>query len=222
MDRSGSPSADRDTAQEAASATPEPGTQGVAYTERLMRLQMGRVWWKRLLPVDLPYRWNVRHLCQGERVLDIGCGIGRNLAYLQGRGVGVDHNPHSVAVCRMRGFSAFGVDEFARSDHAVNRDFDCLLVSHVLEHMPRAQAIRLLNTYLAYLASRARVILICPQRRGYDSDPTHCAYLDLDALSGLADAVGLEPVERRSFPFPLVAGRWFTYNEFVLIADRRR
>jgi 2-polyprenyl-3-methyl-5-hydroxy-6-metoxy-1,4-benzoquinol methylase len=121
----------------------------------------------------------------------------------------------------MRGFSAFGVDEFAGSDDAANRDFDCLLVSHVLEHMPRAQALELLDTYLGYLAPGARVVLICPQRRGYDSDATHCSYLDLDALSAVAEAVGLEPVARHSFPFPLVAGRLFTYNEFILVARTR-
>ncbi len=36
-------------------------------------------------------------------VLDVGCGLGRNLANIGGYGVGVDHNSESVAVACSRG-----------------------------------------------------------------------------------------------------------------------
>jgi SAM-dependent methyltransferase len=47
-----------------------------------------------------PYRWNLHRLLGGRRVLDAGCGIGRNLVGLEAGSVGVDHNPHSVEHCR--------------------------------------------------------------------------------------------------------------------------
>ena len=45
-------------------------------------------------------------------VLDVGCGIGRNLHHLDGNGVGVDLNPHSVQVARQQGLTAYTTDEF--------------------------------------------------------------------------------------------------------------
>ena len=75
-----------------------------AYTDRLLRIET--VWWRRVLDPQIPYRWNLRRLNPGF-VLDIGCGLGRNLNSLSGAGVGVDHNKNSVDVCRSRGFLAF-------------------------------------------------------------------------------------------------------------------
>ena len=72
-----------------------PGTDAPDYAARLQTLEQAR--WKQLLDVQAPYRWNIRRLELG-RTLDVGCGLGRNLAHLDGRGVGVDHNPASIVV----------------------------------------------------------------------------------------------------------------------------
>src|SRR3989337_1898945 len=79
-------------------------TSSDEYAERLVERQ--RVWWKRALNVQAPYRWNLRRLGLG-RVLDVGCGIGRNLAALDGNGVGVDHNKSCVPVVRSLGLVAY-------------------------------------------------------------------------------------------------------------------
>ena len=78
-------------------------TAGRDYAERLQRLEGAR--WKKLLDVQRPYRWNLQRLELG-RVLDIGCGIGRNLLNLGDDSVGVDHNVDSVAAARARGLTA--------------------------------------------------------------------------------------------------------------------
>jgi len=49
------------------------------YTDYLVGMQARC--WKRLLRVQLPYRWHLRTLRLGK-VLDLGCGIGRNLLHL--------------------------------------------------------------------------------------------------------------------------------------------
>jgi SAM-dependent methyltransferase len=194
-----------------------PRTTDAAYTRRLERL--GGAWWKRLLDVQRPYRWHLRRLRLGF-VLDVGCGLGRNLINVGGAGVGVDHSAESVAVARGRGLQAFTPAEFLSSAHASPGRFDALLLSHVVEHMRFAEAVELLSTYLPYLKAGGRVLLIAPQEAGYASDPTHIEFMDLTALDRLARAVTLEPVKAYSFPFPRLAGRLFKYNEFVLLARK--
>jgi SAM-dependent methyltransferase len=200
------------------SLTDPLSTEDAEYADRLARLET--VWWKRWLDVQRPYRWNLRRLDPGF-TLDVGCGLGRNLSHLGGNGVGVDHNPDSVATARARGLRAFTPDEFARSEYAGDGRFDSLLCAHVVEHLARADAVRLLMPYLASVRRGGKVILITPQERGFRSDPTHVTFTDFDGLDALVNDLGLTQESRRSFPFPRPVGRFFTYNEFVVVARVR-
>jgi len=185
------------------------------YAERLRRKQT--VWWKRLLPVQAPYHWNLRRQDLG-RTLDIGCGLGRNLGVLPSGSVGVDHNAEMVAFARSLGHEAYTVEAFLDSERAVPGGFDGLLIAHVIEHMERDQAVQLLRDYLPFVRPGGRVFLVCPQERGYASDPTHVWFAqDLD-LAELIGTLGLEVGRSFSFPFPRIAGRLFIYNEFCVSA----
>lgn len=196
-----------------------PDTAGEDYTARLQVKSAAA--WKRLLEVQRPYRWNLRRLEPGF-TLDLGCGLGRNLAHLGGGGVGIDHNPTSIAACRDAGFEAYTPEEFARTDHARPGRFDCLLASHVIEHQRTHDAEELLRAHLVYVRLGGKVILITPQERGYASDPTHVTYFDLDGLTAFATSLGLDVERADSFPFPWpLAGKVFTYNEFVVVARKR-
>ena len=193
-------------------------TDGSDYTDRMIRLE--QPWWKRALDVQAPYRWNVRRLFGEREVLDVGCGIGRNLAHLAPRAVGVDHNEHSVRVCRDRGLTAFSTAEFGDTEYATEGRFGGLLAAHLIEHLPRPDAVDVLAGYLPYLAAGALVVLICPQERGYASDSTHVAFTDFTGLTEVAGKLGLTPDRRISFPLPRAAGKFFLYNEFVLVARK--
>ena len=193
-------------------------TRDQRYTVRLEALQKAP--WKRWLGVQLPYRWNLRRLRPGF-TLDVGCGLGRNLAHLDGAGVGIDHNPHSVAACTSAGLVAFLPDDFCRSRYNRPGTFDSLLVSHVAEHMLRSEFIGLLRTYVPVLREAGRIIVITPQEAGFRSDPTHVEFVDQEAIRTALDAVGFAPVRQYSFPFPRTAGRLFRYNEFVCVGRRR-
>src|SRR5262245_23737089 len=74
------------------------------YADRLESRASSR--WRKYLGVQLPYRWNLRRLGLGF-VLDVGCGVGRNLAHLDGRGVGVDPNTDCVEAAKQRGLRAY-------------------------------------------------------------------------------------------------------------------
>lgn len=193
------------------------GTAGDDYAERLLRKQ--RVWWKRALNVQAPYQWNIRRQRLG-RTLDIGCGIGRNLANLPAGSVGVDHNARAIQVATASGVNAMTVDDFLASELAIPESFDGILVAHVIEHLSRDDARSLMTTYLPYLKPGGRTFLVCPQERGYASDATHVEFVDGHALQELAQDVGLVPETWFSFPFPRWAGKAFIYNEFCLAATK--
>jgi SAM-dependent methyltransferase len=194
-----------------------PGTAGDDYAQRLQERESA--WWKRLLDVQAPYRWNLRRQRLG-RTLDVGCGIGRNLATLDPGSIGVDHNKASVRVARSRGYVALDLDEWVASDQRVEGTFDALLLAHVVEHMTHDEAVEVVRSYLPYLRSGGVVYFICPQERGYASDPTHVTFTDGNALMALSRELGLEPEPWRSFPFPRWTGKAFLYNEFNVRARR--
>lgn len=190
-------------------------TAGEDYARRLQAKQ--QVWWKKALNVQAPYQWNLRRQHLG-RTLDVGCGIGRNLETLDSGSVGVDHNATAIEVARERGVTALTVTEWDASDLRVLESFDGILLAHVIEHMSAADGVALMRDYLPYLRPGGKVFFVCPQERGYASDPTHVRFATGDDLVSLAREVGLEPQPWFSFPFPRWAGKPFIYNEFCLLA----
>lgn len=169
--------------------------------------------------MQAPYRWNLRRRNLG-RVLDIGCGIGRNLEHLDGNGIGVDHNAASVDIARSRGLAAFTVADFHASEHARVAAFDSLLLAHVIEHVSEQQAVVIVREYLDYLRPGGQVVLICPQEKGYPTDPTHVRFCGFPELRQLAELLELRVSKQYSFPFPRLAGKVFAYNEFVVVARK--
>jgi SAM-dependent methyltransferase len=190
------------------------GTAGGGYTERLVSRSGAR--WKQVLDVQAPYRWNLRRLLGERPTLDVGCGIGRNLSHLPAGSAGVDHNATSVAKCREAGLTAYTVEEFLA--RPAEPAFDGLLAAHLVEHLPLGGADAVLRPYLPYLRPGAVVVLICPQERGFASDPTHTVFTDQPALAALAGDLGLAVERQFSFPLPRMTGKVFTYNEFVTVA----
>ncbi len=195
----------------------KPATQGDDYATRLMTLGGAR--WKRILNVQAPYRWNLRRLDLG-RCLDVGCGIGRNLAFLPAGSIGVDHNEAAIAAARERGLSAYTSAEFPDSQNAQREEFDSALFAHVVEHMDENAALELIRAYLPYVRSGGTVVFITPQEKGYTTDETHVRFVDFDGLSDLAIACELSPRNSYSFPFPRAAGKVFAYNEFVVVCQK--
>lgn len=185
-----------------------------AYTERLVRLQGQQ--WKRTLAFADPYRRHIRHIVAGP-VLEVGCGIGRVLNFLPQRMVGVDLNEASIRVCRSRGLDACSPAEFFQR-YAGRREFNTLLLSHVVEHMTVAQAIAVIGQYRPYLKPDAQLILIAPQEKGFASDQTHVEFMDFGKLATIARESGFEPQKQYSFPFFRALGTLYIYNEFVTVA----
>jgi SAM-dependent methyltransferase len=192
-------------------------TSGEDYARRLQAKQ--EVWWKKAFNVQAPYQWNLRRQGLG-RTLDVGCGIGRNLENLEPGSVGVDHNAAAVQVARERGVTALTVEEWNNSELREPASFDGMLLAHVIEHMDAEAGAALMRDYLPYLRPGGKVFFLCPQERGYASDPTHVRFATGDDLVELSREVGLVPGSWFSFPFPRWAGKPFIYNEFCLVSTK--
>ncbi len=189
------------------------------YANRLVRLRSA--WWKHIIDVQAPYRWNIRRLHLGH-TLDVGCGIGRNLHHLGADAVGIDHNADSIAVARSLGLTAYTREEFLESADCVPASFDTILLAHVVEHMDRAATVDIVADYLRFLKPEGRVVFITPQEAGYRTDETHVRFVDFEGLTDLATATGFVIMRRYSFPFPRPIGKIFPYNEFVAICRPAR
>jgi SAM-dependent methyltransferase len=185
------------------------------------RLRAGDpVWWKQLLDVQRPYRRHIQRLDLGF-MLDVGCGFGRNLIHHRGHGIGIDINVARLARCHAAGLIAYTPEEFAATPYGTGAAFDTLLFSHVLEHMREADARALVAKYIPRLRSGGRAVFITPQEAGFRSDPTHVEFVDIAKLEDFARTAGLTPEKNYSFPLARAVGRWFRYNEFVVIARKQ-
>jgi len=191
-------------------------TKGEGYARRLQSLE--GLWWKRFFKVQAPYRWNLTRLGLGK-TLEVGCGIGRNLKHLRGQAVGIDHNAASVAIARDRGLLAFTPEEFKTSEYSRRGAFDSLLLAHVVEHMLFDDAVSLVRGHVPFVRPGGKLVIVTPQEAGYRSDATHVTFVDFRAIGALCASVGAQVARSYSFPFPRAAGRFFAYNEFVVVAQ---
>lgn len=197
-------------------------SEDLEYARRLQQLQQVR--WKQILDVQRPYRWNLERLCSG-RVLEVGCGIGRNLRNLRRltiTPVGVDTNPETVRVARQQGHNAYTLEDFFGSDMSAPESYDTLLLSHVLEHVTFEDCAELLDAYLPLLVPGGRVVIECPQEAGYPLDPTHIRWVDFDEARRQCEDKGLTVARQYSYPFPRWAGRVFVYNQFETLAVKTK
>lgn len=191
-------------------------TKGVDYADRLERLSGAK--WKQALDVQRPYRWNLRRLKLGK-TLDVGCGIGRNLGNLSKESIGVDHNEFAVKTARKAGYNAVTVDEFRRDKKKFGKDsFDSMLLAHVLEHLTTADGKKIIKEYLPYV--REKVVIICPQQKGFTTDETHINFLTHADIEAILKDCGLKINKSYSFPFHKQVGKIFTYNETVVVAEK--
>lgn len=191
-------------------------TAGLGYAKRLEKLENKR--WKSVFDVQRPYRWNLRRLNPGV-TLDVGCGIGRNLKNLPEGSVGVDHNKHSIKFVRDHGMKGYTTEEFFASKKIKKNRYDSILLGHVLEHLTHEDAKNLLAQYLPYLKKNGRIIIFCPQEKGYLSDETHITFFDHNKIQELLKHLNLVTERKYSFPFPRFLGKIFKYNEFVVVGS---
>lgn len=111
-----------------------------------------------------------RHVKNDARILDVGCGYGRNLEKLQRSGfvnaMGIDINPEIVAANRVRGFKCIELEDL----NANLGKFELILMSHVIEHFSPLDLKNFIDTYLDYLVPNGYLIIATPLMSDYFYD----------------------------------------------------
>lgn len=146
--------------------------------------------------------------CPGGRLLDVGCGNGAWLAFMNARGwraQGVEPDETAAAAARARGLE---VRSGTLEDQAYPGDyFDAVTLYHVIEHVPNPA--RLLRECRRVLKPAGRLVVATPNgdslgRRLFGADwrglepPRHLQVFNRDALARLIDDAGLSVEQART------------------------
>lgn len=163
-----------------------------------------------------------RHAIAGtSKILDVGCGFGRNLAWLHAAGyaaVGVDVNPTAIASNRAQGLTCLQANEFEKSDEI----YDIVLMSHVIEHFPPAELKEFLDNYLGRLKSGGKLIIATPLMSDYFYDDFDHVKpyqpVGISMVFGTGDA----QVQYSSQNKLLLRDLWFRKSHFRISFSRAR
>lgn len=113
-----------------------------------------------------------RHVREGARLLDVGCGFGRFHAIVRDSGwrcIGVDSNPATVERGR-----AEGREVFQSAELQAGEQYDAILLAHIIEHFDTESLLAFLAHYLEMLRPGGIVIILTPlMHRGFYDDFDH-------------------------------------------------
>ena len=105
--------------------------------------------------------------------------------------------------CEQQNFEVIETFSFDESAYKTKRDefdkilkkqkvqqFDSLLLAHVLEHLTTEDGIALLRKYTPFI--KDKVVVICPQEKGFASDETHINFLKHKDIEQMLKSCGLK------------------------------
>lgn len=146
------------------------------------------------------FGWVGERIGEHDVVLDIGCGEGGFIAYLQARGrtaVGLETNPEAVERARSAGLDV-RLGDVATFSRANPQRFDVVTLFHVLEHLRDIRSF--LESAVACVKPGGRFIVSVPYRdrilrtagvEPLDCPPHHVSRWDAIQLEKLSELLGL-------------------------------
>lgn len=160
-------------------------------------------------------RHYIKHFLEthAATVLDVGCGRGLFLNLLRQAGIhahGLDTNPEAVSECKKQGFENVSCEDAVEGLERRLRDglrYDGVFCSHVIEHLPGASGVRLIELCAKVLSPGGRLLVTTPNVANlrvwthvFWLDPTHVRPYPRQILSALATDAGLRVI--RAFADP--------------------
>jgi 2-polyprenyl-3-methyl-5-hydroxy-6-metoxy-1,4-benzoquinol methylase len=159
-------------------------------------------------------------------ILDIGCGMGHFLAYLEKRGytncTGIDVSAEQVQCCqehlKSKVYQAGDIVEFLRN-HA---GWDCVILKDVIEHLKRDGVIPILSTICESLNTRGTLLIETGNLASFTGpylryiDFTHESGFTENSLKQVLRAAGFAGIEVLPSSLPV-----FSWKSRILAFARR-
>lgn len=135
----------------------------------------------------------------GKSILDYGCGAGTFLAHMISngwRGIGVEPDATAMRLAQSKNIQLSAL-------HEINKQFDCITLFHVLEHVHQLELT--LQMLIEKLNRNGVLILALPNFRSYDAEyykqywagydvPRHLYHFSQKSIFALAKRFGLNIV----------------------------
>lgn len=103
---------------------------------------------------------------KNARILDIGCGFGQMLTRLREKGYGnirgIDIGQESVSFCQSKGLDVEKIESIPGFAGEHSARYDLILMSHVLEHIPKSETLATLTAIRSLLAPGGSFIVMVP------------------------------------------------------------
>jgi cyclopropane fatty-acyl-phospholipid synthase-like methyltransferase len=155
-----------------------------------------RYWWKDVLPID-----------RQQPVLDLGCGWGGFLSFLQSEGysnlTGVDSSPQQVEIAHRLGLANVEVGDVFETLSKHQDYYVCISAFNLLEHLDKENVLPFLRTAKRALQPKGCLLLELPNANSLFGsrtrywDFTHELSFTPTSLSQLFEVVGFERVQLR-------------------------
>jgi 2-polyprenyl-3-methyl-5-hydroxy-6-metoxy-1,4-benzoquinol methylase len=156
------------------------------------------------LDFQLPFYIRCRLPCdKNARILDFGCGFGHTARALMGLGYvnveGYDVEQEAIAYCRrinVRIIDGASEDIFLRK-----RTFNFIVMSHVLEHIPKPDIVQTLNYVRELLDNDGTLLVAVPNAQSYTGcywayeDFTHSTIFTSGSLFYVLSKAGFSSIE---------------------------
>ena len=153
-------------------------------------------WWGDVLPQDV-----------NAPILDVGCGWGGFLAFLQSRGytdlAGVDSSPQQVEIAQRLGLQQVEVGDIFDALYKFPNHYSCIIAFNVLEHLDKDQVLPFLKAAKAALRPNGCLLLELPNSNSpFGSrtrywDFTHELSFTPTSLLQIFEVVGFSGVQLR-------------------------
>lgn len=128
----------------------------------------------------------------GQTVLDVGCGLGAETEYLRdhfGRRIAaVEANGQALAVLKEKGIEA------CLTLDAMEKDFDTVYASHVIEHISPGRVYEFVRKLVAHVRPGGTLVIISPVGKWFWDTPDHYRMYDRPAILALFRVHGLQEV----------------------------
>jgi ubiquinone/menaquinone biosynthesis C-methylase UbiE len=103
---------------------------------------------------------SLNYMRKSNKILDVGCGLGRFISLSPKKIIGVDHNQESLEFCKKKGFNIkkANVTKLPFKDKL----FDAVHSSHVIEHLEVKDAYKMLSEMVRVLRKKGIMIIRAP------------------------------------------------------------